>query len=61
MCLVLADVRSDQINVIGLVTCAEYNSCRLYSEMLIYEPFPNNAELKKYEKYLLNKKEIVTQ
>jgi hypothetical protein len=25
------------------VTCAEYNRCRFYCEMLTYEPFPNNA------------------
>jgi hypothetical protein len=25
------------------VTCAEYNKCRLYSEMLTYKPLTNSA------------------
>jgi hypothetical protein len=36
------------------VTCAEYNRCRAYREMLTYKPLTNNAvqeiELRKYLK-----------
>ena len=34
-------------NQMLLVTCTEYNRCRLYSEMLTYKPIPNIVELKK--------------
>ena len=30
-------------NQIVFVTCAEYNKCRPYSEMLTYNPLTNNA------------------
>uniref|UniRef100_A0A4W5M397 Uncharacterized protein n=1 Tax=Hucho hucho TaxID=62062 RepID=A0A4W5M397_9TELE len=35
-------------NKIVLVTCAEYNTCRPYSEMLTNKPLTNNAVLRKY-------------
>ena len=31
------------LNQILFVTCAEYNRCRLYCDMLTYKLFPNNA------------------
>jgi hypothetical protein len=33
-------------NNILLITCAEYQRCRPYSEMLTYEPVTNNAVVK---------------
>ena len=48
-------VKSNQSNVILFVTCAEYNGCRLYYEMLTYESFPNNEELRS-KNHLLKKK-----
>jgi hypothetical protein len=36
-----------KLNQIVFVTCAEYNRCRRYSEMLTYKSLTNNAVLRK--------------
>ena len=58
-----AMVRSEQYvdgqcaksNHILLVTCAEYNRCRPYSEMLTYEPLTDSAVLENTDNNIRDK------
>ena len=49
-CLIVVSDQANKIksNQIVFVTSAEYNRCRLYSEMFTYKPLTNNAVLSKY-------------
>ena len=51
--VVLLHIKSKSIqNPIVFVTCAEYNLCTLYCEMLAYDPFPTMQSLKIKNKIL---------
>uniref|UniRef100_A0A4W5MTU9 HERV-H LTR-associating 2b, tandem duplicate 1 n=1 Tax=Hucho hucho TaxID=62062 RepID=A0A4W5MTU9_9TELE len=49
---VTGERKSNKSNQIVFVTCAEYNRCRPYSEMLTHKPLTNNAVKKEKKKML---------